>query len=411
MGGDSYLDEEFSPQQLSRKLQSPQYPIGKPEKRQQFSFLASQEGDTAKFDDKEKTGIFSKVLLKILSEKSGLLIPQEMKELQLAEKIQSIFKQDYSDYSEPIYFWFDAIGNVENFVFNPSIPPVHQLGPYFVTKSKAEYDKDNPKIVDSFYSEDCALPNPESRIKYIQLIIIGGLWSRIDEKATIKAMLSNEENDKNFPPIYISRQIPQNNAQNYRDHELMEIQRKLIKWDSVKAPSKFTIKISPGSYAVSIGSIELYYIKVNILGGFEMKEKCPVITEDHFFITKASEGEEKDKNPIYVPEEGKYVYEKAMHCDAQKISYEFLGAHYALDHGGAGLIQIEIWSEGNNKIGEKSIIIKKQMSDYRHIYDDSKKQKYSGEIEWEKSPISKVRIFARAGYWAVIISNLKLSFE
>lgn len=101
--------EQFYGEQLAKDV----YPIGKPEKRQQFSFLASQEGDTAKFDEGEKTGFFSKVLLKILSEKSGLLIPQEMK--QLAEKIKSVFKQDYSDYSEPIYLWCDAIGDVENF--------------------------------------------------------------------------------------------------------------------------------------------------------------------------------------------------------------------------------------------------------------------------------------------------------
>lgn len=107
--------EQFYGEQLARE----EYPIGKPEKRQQFSFLASPEGDTAKFDESEKTGIFSKILLKILSQKSGLLIPQEMK--QLAENIKSVFKQDYSDYSEPIYLWCDAIGNIENFYLKSTL--------------------------------------------------------------------------------------------------------------------------------------------------------------------------------------------------------------------------------------------------------------------------------------------------
>jgi hypothetical protein len=107
--------EQFYGEQLARE----EYPIGQPEKRQQFSFLASQEGDTAKFDEEEKTGIFSKILLKIISQKSGLLIPEEMK--QLVEEIKVIFQQDYPDYSEPIYLWCDAIGNVENFYLKSTL--------------------------------------------------------------------------------------------------------------------------------------------------------------------------------------------------------------------------------------------------------------------------------------------------
>jgi hypothetical protein len=44
---------------IGEKLAHEEYKIGKPKSRQQFSFLASQEGDTAKFDDQENTAIFS----------------------------------------------------------------------------------------------------------------------------------------------------------------------------------------------------------------------------------------------------------------------------------------------------------------------------------------------------------------
>lgn len=104
---------------VGETLAKEEYKIGKPKSRQQFSFLASQEGDTAKFDEKENTAIFSKILLEIITKKTELWIPEEMKTL--AKEIQSVFQEDYPDYSEPIYLWCDAIGNVENFYLKANL--------------------------------------------------------------------------------------------------------------------------------------------------------------------------------------------------------------------------------------------------------------------------------------------------
>jgi hypothetical protein len=154
----------------------------------------------------------------------------------------------------------------------------------------------------------------------------------------------------------------------------------------------------------------LVFASFLLLTGVSYAE-CPVISEVHFFVTKASPGEEQDKNPTYVDGWGGYFYEKAISCNAQKVSYHFLGAHYA-NHPGKGSIRIEILDGSNNVVGNKTIAVTRQMSHWGDIYDPSKKDKYAGEIDLGKvTAFSKVRFFAVPGNRAVIVSDLKITFS
>jgi hypothetical protein len=94
----------------AKSLSKEEYTAGNPIKsRQQFILLATKEGYKTKNIDREKTGLFSKVLLGELEKESQLIFPKGMPKI--VESIQAIFKENYDNQPTPIYL---AYGNEDN---------------------------------------------------------------------------------------------------------------------------------------------------------------------------------------------------------------------------------------------------------------------------------------------------------
>lgn len=157
---------------------------------------------------------------------------------------------------------------------------------------------------------------------------------------------------------------------------------------------------------ITIVVISFFGIPLNCLA------ECKSINESHFFVTKAQKGKEVDKNPIYVPEGGDYIFEKALSCQSKSVHVSFWGAHYAQDPG-AGFVRIEILDNMDKKIGEKTFYVSNLMTGWKDIYVNSEpqKKKYDGDIDLQSDDARRLRIFASAGNWATIISELSITFD
>lgn len=95
---------------ISKSLCKEKYSVGKPIKsRQQVILLATKEGYKTKNIDKEKIGLFSKVLLGELKNESQLILPEGIPKI--VENVKAIFKEQYYNQPTPIYL---AYGNEDD---------------------------------------------------------------------------------------------------------------------------------------------------------------------------------------------------------------------------------------------------------------------------------------------------------
>ena len=95
---------------ISKSLSKEEYTIGKPIKsHEQVILLATKEGYKTKDIDREKTGLFSKVLLGELENASQLICPEGMP--RIVESVKAIFKKEYYNQPTPIYL---AYGNEDD---------------------------------------------------------------------------------------------------------------------------------------------------------------------------------------------------------------------------------------------------------------------------------------------------------
>ena len=86
---------------LSKSLSKEKYTVGDIIKlRQQVILLATKEGYKTKNIDKEKTGLFSKVLLGELEKEAKLIFPGGMPKI--VESVKTIFKENYYNQPTPI---------------------------------------------------------------------------------------------------------------------------------------------------------------------------------------------------------------------------------------------------------------------------------------------------------------------
>ncbi|MEI2579208.1 VMAP-C domain-containing protein, partial [Scytonema sp. PRP1] len=109
----TYAKSTSKIQYFGEQLYKEEYDIGKPKSNcEQFTLLAAKEGETAKYNTSETTGLFSQVLMEKLEEKKKLLLPEEMGEV--AENVHKVFaeNENYKNLQTPIYLWYrDKDGN------------------------------------------------------------------------------------------------------------------------------------------------------------------------------------------------------------------------------------------------------------------------------------------------------------
>lgn len=137
---------------------------------------------------------------------------------------------------------------------------IYQVGPYFVSISQSESEKDGFVFVEKgerFVLEEKFEPSLKIPQK-LEIQATAGLWSQVEETAHVKLQFHSEKSCQEVADLTFTTQIPQENAQNYGNEKLMEKKDVLIDWNCFETVKMAVISITPGSWALSVGSIKVF---------------------------------------------------------------------------------------------------------------------------------------------------------
>lgn len=142
-----------------------------------------------------------------------------------------------------------------------------QIGPKFISKSSSESGKRNYAPANNLYVTEATI-NLINKARILEVNINGGLWSQGEnDLATIETTFITKNNCSRKLVQSISNQIPQNSSNNYKNQSLMKHYSQNTIWDCLENPNKIILQVDPGSYAFSIGLIEMYSIsRISLLG-------------------------------------------------------------------------------------------------------------------------------------------------